>query len=126
MLETEEYETNGTRALLNFGQTLGQAIEAAAGYGRLLHGASISLGLRAAAWLSAQISDLTSVQESDIPESSQFLLEIDFKGLILSRLDRQSYWVAAMQAAIKAGRRMSTGTWKRTGRTQGTEATRGT
>ena len=73
-----------------------------------------------------KISDLASVQASDIPESSQFLLEIDFKGLILSRLDRQSYWVAAMQAAIKAGRRMSTGTWKRTGRTQGTEATRGT
>ena len=73
-----------------------------------------------------KISDLASVDASEIPESSQFLLEIDFKGLILSRLDRQSYWVAAMQAAIKAGRKTGNRTWTRTGRTQGTEATRGT
>lgn len=60
IVEADEFETIGTRALLNFGHTLGHAIEAAAGYGRLLHGEAISLGLRAAAWLSAQISDLTS------------------------------------------------------------------
>lgn len=60
IVEADEFETIGTRALLNFGHTLGHAIEAAAGYGRLLHGEAISLGLRAAAWLSMQISDLTS------------------------------------------------------------------
>ena len=60
IVEADEFETIGTRALLNFGHTLGHAIEAAAGYGKLLHGEAISLGLRAAAWLSAQISDLTS------------------------------------------------------------------
>lgn len=60
IVEADEYETIGTRALLNFGHTLGHAIEAAAGYGRLLHGEAISLGLRAAAWLSSQISDLTA------------------------------------------------------------------
>ncbi|WP_395716632.1 3-dehydroquinate synthase [Prosthecobacter sp.] len=60
IVEADEFETIGTRALLNFGHTLGHAIEAAAGYGRLLHGEAISLGLRAAAWLSVQISDLTA------------------------------------------------------------------
>ncbi len=60
IVEADEFETIGTRALLNFGHTLGHAIEAAAGYGRLLHGEAISLGLRAAAWLSAQISDFTA------------------------------------------------------------------
>lgn len=60
IVEADEYETIGTRALLNFGHTLGHAIEAAAGYGKLLHGEAISLGLRAAAWLSAQIADLTA------------------------------------------------------------------
>ena len=73
-----------------------------------------------------KISDLARVDASEIPESSRFLLEIDFKGLILSRLDRQSYWVAAMQAAIRAGRKTGNKTWKRTGRIQGMEATRGT
>jgi len=60
IVEADEYETIGTRALLNFGHTLGHAIEAAAGYGKLLHGEAISLGLRAAAWLSTQIAELTA------------------------------------------------------------------
>jgi 3-dehydroquinate synthase len=60
IVEADEYETIGTRALLNFGHTLGHAIEAAAGYGRLLHGEAISLGIRAATWLSVQVSDLTA------------------------------------------------------------------
>lgn len=59
IVESDEFETIGTRALLNFGHTLGHAIEAAAGYGKLLHGEAISLGLRAAAWLSSHISGLT-------------------------------------------------------------------
>lgn len=58
IVEADEYETLGLRALLNFGHTLGHAIEAAAGYGTLLHGEAISLGLRAAAWLSVQRAGL--------------------------------------------------------------------
>ena len=59
IVEADEHETLGIRALLNFGHTLGHAIEAAAGYGKLLHGEAISLGLRAAAWLSTQTGELT-------------------------------------------------------------------
>jgi 3-dehydroquinate synthetase len=58
VVEADEYETLGIRALLNFGHTLGHAIEAAAGYGQLLHGEAISLGLRAAAVLSVKLSTL--------------------------------------------------------------------
>jgi 3-dehydroquinate synthase len=58
IVEEDEFETIGTRALLNFGHTLGHAIEAAAGYGKMLHGEAISLGLRAAAWLSVQLAEL--------------------------------------------------------------------
>lgn len=61
IVEADEYETLGLRALLNFGHTLGHAIEAAAGYGTLLHGEAISLGLRAAGWL--------SVQKAGLPEA---------------------------------------------------------
>ena len=35
------------------------------------------------------------------------------------------YWVAAMQAAIKAGRRDGSRTWRRKGRKLGTEASHG-
>jgi 3-dehydroquinate synthase len=56
----DEYETKGQRALLNFGHTIGHGIEAAAGYGRFLHGEAISLGLVAACRLSVQKSGLPS------------------------------------------------------------------
>jgi len=58
IVEADEHETSGLRALLNFGHTLGHAIEAAAGYGGLLHGEAISLGLRAALSLSCQLCGL--------------------------------------------------------------------
>jgi 3-dehydroquinate synthase len=52
IVENDEFETKGERALLNFGHTIGHAIEGATGYKEFLHGEAIALGMRAAAWLS--------------------------------------------------------------------------
>ncbi len=52
VVETDEHETLGIRALLNFGHTIGHGIEASVPYGQLLHGEAISLGMRAALHLS--------------------------------------------------------------------------
>lgn len=60
VVEADEFEVTGTRAILNFGHTLGHAIEAEVGYGTLLHGEAISIGLNAAAWLSSKIAGLIS------------------------------------------------------------------
>ena len=58
IVEEDEQELSGTRALLNFGHTIGHGIEAAVPYGELLHGEAISLGIRAALILSEKYAEL--------------------------------------------------------------------
>jgi 3-dehydroquinate synthase len=55
----DETET-GVRAILNFGHTIGHAIENSSGYGKYLHGEAISIGQVAAARLSHDVLGLPS------------------------------------------------------------------
>jgi 3-dehydroquinate synthase len=55
----DEHES-GLRMILNFGHTLGHAIEAVAGFGRLLHGEAIGWGMLAA----LEISRLRGLPEN--------------------------------------------------------------
>jgi 3-dehydroquinate synthase len=48
VVERDERES-GERMLLNYGHTLGHALEAVAGYGTLLHGEAVAVGMHAAA-----------------------------------------------------------------------------
>ncbi len=54
----DEFEKLGIRALLNFGHTIGHAVENIAGYGRFLHGEAVSLGIAAALVLSVEKAGL--------------------------------------------------------------------
>lgn len=54
VVEADEKE-RGERAVLNFGHTVGHAIEAATGYGRYLHGEAVGLGMLVAAHLSVRL-----------------------------------------------------------------------
>jgi 3-dehydroquinate synthase len=52
IVTADERETLGVRAMLNYGHTIGHAIETVAGYGKILHGEAVSIGMVASAMLS--------------------------------------------------------------------------
>jgi 3-dehydroquinate synthetase len=81
----DERETTGSRALLNFGHTLGHAIEAVAGYGTFLHGEAVALGMIAAAHVSAKRSGLP---EEDIKEIETAIKLFDLPTQLPSDLSR--------------------------------------
>jgi len=66
IVSADEHESTGQRALLNFGHTIGHAIEAAAGYGTLLHGEAISLGLVAACAISVKKAGLPPAEARQV------------------------------------------------------------
>ena len=51
VVSRDEKETLGVRVLLNYGHTIGHAIEAATGYGSFLHGEAVSVGMMGAAYI---------------------------------------------------------------------------
>jgi 3-dehydroquinate synthase len=55
---SKDESENGLRSILNFGHTIGHAIENSIGYGKFLHGEAISIGQVAAAKLSQKILGL--------------------------------------------------------------------
>ena len=66
IVEADEHETLGIRALLNFGHTIGHGIEASRPYGEIFHGEAISLGIRAALELSEKIAGLPATESRTI------------------------------------------------------------
>jgi 3-dehydroquinate synthase len=58
IVERDERES-GDRMLLNYGHTVGHALEAGAGYGTLLHGEAVAVGMQAAALIASRMGMLT-------------------------------------------------------------------
>ncbi len=61
VVERDEHES-GLRKILNFGHTVGHAIEASAGYGSYLHGEAVAVGMVAAAKLSRAYAGLDGAE----------------------------------------------------------------
>ena len=59
---------SGRRAILNFGHTIGHALEAISRYGKYLHGEAISIGQVAAAELSAALKGLAQIDVERITD----------------------------------------------------------
>src|SRR6185436_18841269 len=59
---SQDETESGLRAILNFGHTIGHAIENSVGYGMYLHGEAISIGQVAATLLSAVVARLSLLE----------------------------------------------------------------
>ena len=71
----EREREGGLRTALNFGHTLGHAIEAAHAYRGVLHGEAVAVGMRAAARLSVEVAGLGE------PEWARLAMLLDRLGL---------------------------------------------
>ena len=68
MVARDELDRTGERALLNFGHTIGHAIERAGDYHEFLHGEAISLGMVAAGTISCKKAGLPSDERNAIAD----------------------------------------------------------
>ena len=55
IVERDEREETGLRAVLNYGHTFGHAVEALCGYGEYLHGEAVTIGMTCAARLAERL-----------------------------------------------------------------------
>jgi 3-dehydroquinate synthase len=69
----QDEREGGLRGILNFGHTLGHAIENAAGYGQFLHGEAVAIGMVYAARLSV---DLKGLSEEDAARIEKLMVSL--------------------------------------------------
>jgi 3-dehydroquinate synthase len=55
IVSADEFETGDDRILLNYGHTIGHAIEKVSGYGTYLHGEAVAIGMMAAGKIAVQL-----------------------------------------------------------------------
>jgi 3-dehydroquinate synthase len=67
----QDERENGTRALLNLGHTFGHAIETLAGYGNILHGEGVAIGMV----MAAQLAEIRGLCDQDTVLRIQKLLQ---------------------------------------------------
>ena len=60
VVEKDEFERTGLRAVLNYGHTFGHAFEALAGFGEILHGEAVAIGMLYASRLAERLGLIDS------------------------------------------------------------------
>ncbi|GIX03218.1 MAG: 3-dehydroquinate synthase [Planctomycetaceae bacterium] len=73
VVERDEFEQTGLRSILNYGHTFAHAFEALCGYGTLLHGEAVAIGMSCAAEL-ARLRGL--IPDSVVERQSQLLVRL--------------------------------------------------
>ncbi|MEX2175958.1 MAG: 3-dehydroquinate synthase [Pirellulaceae bacterium] len=99
VVEQDEREQTGARAVLNYGHTFCHAIETVSGYGVYLHGEAVAIGMVCATRLAQRLGRI----ESDLAERQQALLGALGLPVAIAGLDHQAL-LDAMQRDKKVER----------------------
>ncbi|HZT06690.1 MAG TPA: 3-dehydroquinate synthase [Chloroflexota bacterium] len=114
LVEEDERDVTGARAILNYGHTIGHALEAATGYETLLHGEAVAIGMAAAAHIATTMGlhppDATERQRQlllglGLPQSCEFAERADVHaalGLDKKRVGSRLAWI--LPAGLGRGR----------------------
>jgi 3-dehydroquinate synthase len=87
VVEEDEFETTGRRAILNFGHTVGHAIEAELNYRHLLHGEAVAIGMAS----EAALGEALGVTPKGIAKKvSQVLESVGLPTQIPDKIDRKA------------------------------------
>jgi 3-dehydroquinate synthase len=90
---SQDEKEGGLRAILNFGHTIGHAIENSIGYGKYLHGEAISIGQVAAAELSQKLGGLS---RGDVRRIRELFQRAGLPTRITLRVGQREKFFAAM------------------------------
>ena len=71
IVSADEFETGDQRVLLNYGHTVGHAIEKVSGYGTYLHGEAVSIGMMVA----ARIAEKLGMIDAELVDRQRRVLE---------------------------------------------------
>jgi 3-dehydroquinate synthase len=93
---------SGPRAILNFGHTIGHALEAISHYGKYLHGEAIAIGQVAAAKISARLMGLS-------PEEVRRVESLFLRAGLPTKLKLTASQKRKLVAAMKLDKKVSAG-----------------
>jgi 3-dehydroquinate synthase len=102
IVSKDEYETGNDRIKLNFGHTIGHALESATSYDSLLHGEAVSIGMVVAANIS---SALSYCEENLVVEIKNILESYNLPTRVPENINLDNlYAIAKSDKKVRAGK----------------------
>jgi 3-dehydroquinate synthase len=103
VVERDEREETGLRAVLNYGHTFAHALEALSGYGKLLHGEALAIGMVCASRLAERLGRI----DARITQRQRGLLEALGLTVEMPQLDRDQ-----ILGAMAHDKKVQHGQWR--------------
>ena len=102
VVQEDEYETNGKRAILNYGHTFAHAIEKVFGYGTYPHGHAVAMGMQAAMRLAELLGRVPS---NDVMRQAKLLQNLKIPHLFPAQHHTDLWDAMARDKKAIAGKR---------------------